>query len=91
MDGDFVKAIGARGRQPGQFVEPLGIAIVDERVFVAEGVGARMQVLSPDGKPLHVLPSPGQSRLCGIACHDDRVYVTELLAHRLHCFRIASK
>ena len=91
MDGDFVRAIGSRGRAPGQFVEPLGIAIHGDHVFVAEGVGARLQVLRPDGSPLHVLPSPGQARLCGVACHADRVYVTELLAHRLHAFRLAVK
>lgn len=92
MDGGFVRAIGSRGRAPGQFMEPLGVAISGECIFVAEGVGARLQVLSPHGASMHVLPSPDQSRLCGIACHLDRVYVTELLAHRLHTFRFrASK
>ena len=38
MDGGFVRAIGSRGRAPGQFMEPLGVAISGECIFVAEGL-----------------------------------------------------
>ena len=88
MDGDFLRRIGSKGNGAGQFVEPLGLAVHAERIFVAEGLGARLQVLTLDGQPLCILPSPGNARLCGLACHGDRLFVTELLAHRLHAFKL---
>ena len=88
-DGDFVKTIGSGpGQAPGQFYEPLGICIREEKVFVCEGIGARLQVLSPDGMPLLILPAPTGGRLVGCCWHDQRLYVSEIEAHRLHVFRI---
>ena len=88
MFGRDVKTIGKHGTDPGCFYEPLGICIRDEKVFVCEGIGARLQVLSPDGVPLLILPSPTAGRLVGCAWHDARLYVSEIEAHRLHIFRI---
>lgn len=87
-DGDFIKTIGKFGTEPGQFHEPLGISIREEKVFVCEGIGARLQVLTPDGVPLLVLPSPTGGRLVGCCWHEARLYVSEVEAHRLHMFRI---
>ena len=91
MDGDFVAAIGHHGKQPGSFIEPLGVSIRDQQVFVAEGgrgLGGRLQVLRPDGTPLLVLPAPTGGRLVGVHWHDTRLYVSEIEAHRLHAFKI---
>lgn len=91
MDGDFVASIGKYGRNPGDFVEPLGLTIRDQQLFVAEGgrgIGGRLQVLRPDGTPLLVLPAPTNGRLVGVHYHDARLYVSELEAHRLHAFKI---
>ena len=91
MDGDFVAAIGHHGKQPGSFIEPLGVSIRDQQVFVAEGgrgLGGRLQVLRPDGTPLLVLPAPTGGRLVGVHGHDTRLYVSEIEAHRLHAFKI---
>jgi len=91
MDGDFVASIGKHGRAPGEFVEPLGICIREQQLFVAEGgrgIGGRLQVLHPDGTPLLVLPSPTAGRLVGVHWHDSRLYVSEIEAHRLHAFKI---
>jgi len=93
-DGDFVRVIGSFGKEPGMFHEPLGITIRSDpdsgrdKVFVCEGIGARLQVLSPDGTPLLVLPSPTGGRLVGCAWWDNRLYVSEIEAHRIHVFRI---
>ena len=87
-DGEPVNSFGSRGDAPGCFHEPLGIAVRDQKVFVAEGIGARLQVLEPDGTPLLVMPSPTRGRLVGIAWHESRLYVSEIEAHRLHVFKI---
>ena len=87
-NGDSLGSIGGRGDAPGQFREPLGIAVRDQKVFVAEGIGARLQVLEPDGTPLLVLPAPTGGRLVGLAWHESRLYVSEIEAHRIHVFKI---
>jgi len=93
MDGDFVAGIGKHGRAPGDFVEPLGLCIRDQQIFVAEGgrgIGGRLQMLQPDGTPLLVLPAPTGGRLVGVHWHDSRLYVSEIEAHRLHSFKIVA-
>ena len=55
---------------------------------MAEGIGARLQVLDPDGTPLLVLPAPTGGRLCGVSFHGNRLYVAEIEAHRVHCFKM---
>ena len=55
-DGDsgaFVRTVGKRGRGPGEFDRPNGIAVYADRVFVVERDNHRVQVLSlPDFAPL---------------------------------------
>lgn len=87
-NGDYLRSLGGKGDVPGRFHEPLGVCIRDQRVFVCEGIGARLQVLQPDGTPLLVLPAPTQGRLVGCAWHDSRLYVSEIEAHRIHCFKV---
>ena len=87
-DGFPVSSFGHEGIEPGAFKEPLGIAIREQRVFVSEGLGARLQVLEPNGTPLLVLPAPTGGRLCGLSWHQNRLYVGELEAHRVHSFKI---
>jgi len=88
LDGAYVHSIGKRGRAPGCFIEPLGLCVRDQRVFVCEGIGARLQVLSPSGSPLLCLTSPTGGRLVGVSWHETRLYVSEIDAHRLHVFKI---
>ena len=73
---------------PGSFKEPLGVAVRKQRVYVTEGLGARLQVLEPNGTPLLVLPAPTGGRLCGVGWHEHRLYLGEIEAHRIHCFRV---
>ena len=153
LAGDYVRCIGRKGTAPAEFLEPLGVAADAERVFVCEGLGARLQVrkrghgpwawawgvcrgpcamcegprrsmpdlagggarvhappltrsmrprararaclhvqvLSPEGVSLFVLPSPGNSRLCGVARDADRLFLTEFEANRLHEFRLLDR
>ena len=87
-NGDYLRGIGGKGEAPGRFVEPLGITVREDKVFVCEGIGARLQVLSPDGVPLLVLPSPTRGRLVGVAWFESRLYVSEIEAHRIHVFKV---
>jgi predicted membrane-bound mannosyltransferase len=49
-DGTPIRAVGGTGSGPGQFDEPVGIAIApDGTVYVADMFNARVQVLAPDG------------------------------------------
>ena len=86
--GDHVSSFGGEGTAPGSFKEPLGVAVRKQRVYVTEGLGARLQVLEPNGTPLLVLPAPTGGRLCGLGWHDNRLYVGEIEAHRIHCFKM---
>lgn len=84
--------LGKRGKAPGLFREPLGVCVCAQRLLVSEGKGARLQVLTLQGAPLLVLPSPGAGRLCGITCSAGsrpglwHVHVAEMAANRLHSF-----
>ena len=64
---------GRRGNGPGEFDEPVGIAVRGKTLFVSEGHGCRIQILRlPDditGSPpevLQTIPSPHGGELCGL-------------------------
>ncbi len=59
-DGTPIRAVGGSGRGPGQFDEPVGIAIApDGTVYVADMFNARVQVLAADGSYLREFPVDG--------------------------------
>lgn len=69
VDGEWQRNLGAAGRdeerrvrsgRPGTFAEPLDVAVRYRRLFVAEGRGRRLQVLTTQGAPLQVLRLPGE-------------------------------
>ena len=62
--GERLRCIGKQGQLPGQFNEPVDVALGRWRVYVAEG--RRVQVLSLQGQPLQVLQLPGL-RLRGLS------------------------
>ncbi|MGH2609937.1 MAG: NHL repeat-containing protein, partial [Tepidiformaceae bacterium] len=48
--GEFVRSIGSRGDGPGEFDEPVGLAIADDgTVFVADMYNRRVVMLNADG------------------------------------------
>ena len=68
-DGASVRRIGRAdfepGTAPGEFNSPIGIAAAHNRLYVSEHLGRRIQVLSVDGSPLQVVPTPFYNhRLC---------------------------
>lgn len=51
--GERLRDVGGRGKEPGRFKRPNGIAVAGDRVFVVERDNHRVQVLSlPDFQPL---------------------------------------
>ena len=44
-----------RSTAPGEFNEPFGIAVANEKLIVSERAGRRLQVLSLEGEPLQMI------------------------------------
>ena len=68
-DGASVRRIGRAdcesGTAPGEFHGPIAVAAAHGRLYVSEHLGRRIQVLSVEGKPLQILPTPFfNHRLC---------------------------
>jgi DNA-binding beta-propeller fold protein YncE len=58
-DGTFLRAFGGTGSEPGQLLEPVGIAIgPDGLVYVADTGNTRISVFQKDGTPVTQLPVP---------------------------------
>lgn len=55
----FISAWGEQGDGPGQFNDPIGIAVADEEVFVADSRNGRIQVFDRDGRFKRQFGSPG--------------------------------
>jgi len=88
--GRAAVVIGSRGRLPGHFSFPRGIDVDSKgRIAVADRTG-RIQILSPDGKPLHewVLPAYENGTPTGIAFDATRPGETTLLIADTHYNRI---
>ena len=47
-DGTLLKAAGGRGKDPGQFNEPRGIALISNKLFVCDADNHRVQVFDTD-------------------------------------------
>jgi len=59
-DGNPVGSFGARGSGPGQFQEPVGIAVApDGTIYVADTWNGRVQVFDPSGRYLRALAIGG--------------------------------
>ncbi len=77
--GDLQFDWGTKGKAPGQFDTPHGIALDDQgRVYVCDRGNARIQVFSGDGKYLKEWKSEELGRPWGIAIGPDRnLYVVD--------------
>lgn len=58
-EGIFIKAWGQYGFDKGQFNEPVGIAYLNELIYVSERSGGRIQAFTEEGKLVHVFESKG--------------------------------
>ncbi|MEX0637734.1 MAG: hypothetical protein WD155_03260, partial [Burkholderiales bacterium] len=47
---EFVTAWGEKGNGPGQFNDPVGVAVADGEVFVSDSRNGRIQVFDFDGR-----------------------------------------
>ena len=96
--GTFVRTFGAFGDDAGDFNEPRGLAAcpLSHRgnsklaLLVAEGMGKRVQMLTPVGEPLQVVPLPGATRLCEASLSLGRryLYVTDEKANCVYALSV---
>ena len=63
------------GADLGEFDHPFGVAVGHGRLYVSEYEGARVQVLTLEGEPLHVFDSPDGKPLGGICTSGEQVWV----------------
>ena len=90
--GAFLRVFGALGSEPGQFDQPTGMAHDGRgRLIISEAGAKRLQVLSPEGTPLQVLPLPHAGRLYGMCVRDESVYVADYERHLVHTLRITNE
>jgi len=78
-NGRFKAAVGRKGRGPGEFSFPSGVSVLGGRLFVADKLNHRIQVLDPSGRYL---------RSFGVPFAPDRAFV--LTADRILVTHIPS-
>jgi DNA-binding beta-propeller fold protein YncE len=98
LSGKFIRAFGAQGDRPGEFIRPKGIAVDSEgHVYVADAEFNNFQILMPDGQPLLSVgvlgTDPGQFGLiAGLHIDEkDQIYTSEMFYGRLQVFQYISQ
>lgn len=89
----FISAWGGKGAGPGQFHDPIGIAVSGDEVFVADSRNGRIQVFDTDGHFLRQFGAPGNGpgqlgRPMNLTVHGDELYVPEYLNDRIQIFAL---
>jgi DNA-binding beta-propeller fold protein YncE len=75
-DGTYLGEWGVLGDRPGEFREPLDLAVEGERVYVMDTWNTRLQVFDLTGNYLYQIgPDPILGKPRGIAVRDGIVYV----------------
>ena len=82
----FARKFGSEGTAPGQFKDPAGIVIMRGLPVVAEAGGSRLQVLSPVGAPLQVMPFG--SDVAGLCTDGQNLWVTDASQHCVHVLKV---
>ena len=92
--GKFIRAFGAQGDRPGEFIRPKGIAVDSEgHVYVADAEFNNFQILTADGQPLLAVgvlgTDAGQFALIAGLYIDpkDQIYTTEMFRGRVQVFQ----
>ena len=88
---EFVKTWGGKGSGPGQFHDPIGIAVSDSEVFVADSRNGRIQVFDFDGNFKRQFGTPGGGigqlgRPMNLTIAGGEIYVPEYFNDRVQVF-----
>ncbi len=89
----FVDAWGSKGEGNGQFDDPTGIAIADEKVFVSDARNGRIQVFGLKGNFLYSFGKPGNKagdlgRPMNLTVRGEALYVAEYFNDRVQVFSL---
>ena len=87
----FINTWGSPGNTPGEFHEPIGIAVVHDKVFVSDAGNNRIQVFDKNGGFLRQFGRGGSGvgeldRPMHIVVHNEKLYVAEYLNDRVQIF-----
>ncbi|WP_336367719.1 hypothetical protein [Marinobacter sp. C2H3] len=87
---------GEKGSAPGQFNNPIGIAVTDTEVFVSDARNGRIQVFDHSGQFKRSFGTPGDGvgelgRPMNLTIHNDKLYVPEYMNDRIQVFSLAGE
>lgn len=92
-DGSMVRQLGGRGREPGKFLAPAGVAVYESgEMFVTDSVLNRVSSFGADGRLIRVWGRTGSNagefnHPAGIACDArGRLIVVDVGNHRCQVF-----
>jgi DNA-binding beta-propeller fold protein YncE len=90
---EFVTAWGEKGSGPGQFSDPIGIAVSHDEVFVSDARNARIQVFDFNGNYRRQFgiagDGPGQlGRPMNLTIANDELYVADYFNDRIEVFAL---
>jgi DNA-binding beta-propeller fold protein YncE len=92
MDGSLIRAIGKRGRGPGEFNFPTAVTISAGKVYVVDAMNFRIQAFTADGHFINAFGQRGMqsgtlNRPKGIAADSDgNLYVVDALFETVQVF-----
>jgi len=87
----FVKAWGEKGSAPGQFNDPIGLAVYKDEVFASDSRNGRIQVFDFDGKFKRQISSKGDGldqlgRPMNLTIAGNELYVADYMNDRIQVF-----
>lgn len=83
-----VNAWGEKGRNPGQFDDPTGIAVTDSEVFVSDARNSRIQVFDKEGRFKRAFGQNRLGRPMNLAISDETLYVPDYFKDVIHVFSL---
>ena len=93
-DGKLLKAVGGRGKGPGQFHYPDGVALASNKVYVCDRNNQRVQIFDTDLNLISSFGTPGSgdgefNYPCDLASDGvEFVYVADCSNHRVQVFTV---
>ncbi len=89
----FVAAWGEQGSGPGEFHDPIGIAVAGSEVYVSDSRNGRIQVFDLEGRFKRHFGTPGTGvgelgRPMNLAIHRGEIYVAEYFNDRVQVFAL---